>query len=268
VVIVGGWAHRLLRYHPLAQAVPHDPLLTLDTDIAIPVTLDTDIAIPPTFEGSEQDLRGRLQACGFEEKFLGENQPPATHYELADEHGGFYAEFLSPLIGSEYDRDGNRRATTRVAGVTSQNLRYVEVLLNSPWTVQLSRENDFSFERSKQVRIAHPTRFVAQKLLIHGKRDRRSRAKDILYLHDTIELLGGSLSVLRDEWNRLRQELSDGEIRVVERAVDTMFPKITDDIRSAVQMAAGRALTPQAVQELCRAGLKTVFAVEPPDARK
>jgi Nucleotidyltransferase len=175
---------------------------------------------------------------------------------------------LSPLIGSEYDRDGNRRATTRVAGVTSQNLRYVEVLLNSPWTVQLSRENDFSFERSKQVRIAHPTRFVAQKLLIHGKRDRRSRAKDILYLHDTIELLGGSLSVLRDEWNRLRQELSDGEIRVVERAVDTMFPKITDDIRSAVQMAAGRALTPQAVQELCRAGLKTVFAVEPPDARK
>jgi hypothetical protein len=201
-------------------------------------------------------------------KFTGENQPPATHYELADEYGGFYAEFLSPLIGSEYDRDGNRRATTRVAGVTSQTLRYVEVLLNSPWTVQLSRENDFPFERPKQVHIAHPTRFMAQKLLIHEKRDRRSRAKDILYLHDTIELLGGSLSVLRDEWNRLRQELSDGAIRTAERAADTMFPKITDDIRSAVQMAAGRALTPQAVQELCRAGLKTVFAVEPADARK
>jgi hypothetical protein len=81
VVIVGGWAHRLLRYHPLAQAVPHDPLLTLDADIAIPVTLDTDVAIPATLEGSEQDLRGRLKSCGFEEKFLGENQPPATHFE-------------------------------------------------------------------------------------------------------------------------------------------------------------------------------------------
>jgi hypothetical protein len=182
VVIVGGWAHRLLRYHPLAQVVPHDPLLTLDTDIAIPATL----------EGSEQDLRGRLKASGFEEKFLGENQPPATHYELADEHGEFYAEFLSPLIRSEYDRDGNRRATTRVAGVTSQNLRDVDILLNSPWTFQLSRENGFPFEAPKQVRIAHPTRFAAQKLLIHEKRDRRSRAKDILYLHDTIELLGGS----------------------------------------------------------------------------
>jgi hypothetical protein len=160
VVIVGGWAHRLLRYHPLAQVVPHDPLLTLDTDIAIPVKLDTDVAIPATLEGSEQDLRGRLKASGFEEKFLGENQPPATHYELADEHGEFYAEFLSPLIGSEYDRDGNRRATTRVAGVTSQYLRYVDVLLNSPWTVQLSRENGFPFETPNQVRIAHPTRGI------------------------------------------------------------------------------------------------------------
>ena len=91
---------------------------------------------------------------------------------------------------------------------------------------------------------------MAQKLLIHDKRDRRSRAKDILYLHDTIELLGGSLGVLREEWNRLRQELSHGAIRTVERAVDTMFSKMTDDIRGAAQAAAGRALTPQAVQEL------------------
>jgi len=175
---------------------------------------------------------------------------------------------LSPLIGSEYDRDGNRRATTRVAGVTSQNLRYVEVLLNSPWTVQLSRENDFPFEGPKQVRIAHPTRFMAQKLLIHEKRDRRSRAKDILYLHDTIESLGGSLDVLTDEWRRLRQALSEGAIGTVEGALDTMFSKITDDIRGAAQVAAGRGLTPQAVQELCRAGLKIVFPPESAEARK
>jgi hypothetical protein len=122
VVIVRGWALRLLRFHPLAQVVPYDSLLTLDTDIAIHATL----------EASKQDLLGRLKASGFEEKFLGENQPPATHYELADEHGEFYAEFLSPLIGSEYDRDRNRRATTRIAGITSQNLRHVDVLLNSP----------------------------------------------------------------------------------------------------------------------------------------
>jgi hypothetical protein len=47
-----------------------------------------------------------------------------------------------------------------------------------------------------------------------------------------------------------------------------MFSKMTDDIRGAAQTAAGRALTPQAVQELCRAGLKIVFAAQSADARK
>jgi hypothetical protein len=112
VVIVEGWAHRLFRYHSLAQAVPYEPLLTLDTDVAIPVTLEV----------REQDLH-HLIAANFKEQFLGEDQPPTTHYQLGDEAGAFYAEFLTPLIGSEYDRDGKRRATTRVAGVTSQNLR-------------------------------------------------------------------------------------------------------------------------------------------------
>ncbi len=252
MVIVGGWAHRLLRYHLLAQAVPHEPLLTNDTDVAVPPALDV----------RKQDLRDRLIRADFKERFLGDDRPPTTHWELGEEGGAFYAEFLTPLIGSEYDRKGNRRATSQVGGITSQNLRYVELLLDSPWTVELSHGNGFPFGRAKQVRIAHPTRFMAQKLLIHEKRDRRSRAKDILYLHDTIELLGGSLSVLREEWNRLRQELSQGAIRTVERAVDAMFSKMTDDIRGAAQAAAGRALTPQAVQELCRAGLKIVFAAE------
>jgi hypothetical protein len=259
VVIVGGWAHRLLRYHPLAQAVSHEPLLTNDTDVAVPATLEV----------REQELRDRLIRADFKECFLGDDQPPATHYELGEEGGGaFYAEFLTPLIGSEYDRKGNRQATAQVGGITSQKLRYVELLLDSPWMVELSRENGFSFETPKQVLIAHPSRFMAQKLLIHEKRDRHSRAKDILYLHDTIELLGGSLDVIREEWNRLRQALSEGAIRTVERAADTMFSTITDDIRGAAQAAAGRALTPQAVQELCRAGLKIVFAVESADARK
>ena len=252
MVIVGGWAHRLLRYHPLAQTVPHEPLLTLDTDVAIPAALEV----------REQNLRDRLMDAGFKEKFLGEDQPPATHYQLGAESGGFYAEFLTPLIGGEYDRDGKRCATTRVAGVTSQNLRYVDLLLDSPWTVQLSRENGFPCENPKEIRIAHPTRFIVQKLLIHEKRDRRSRAKDILYLHDTVEVLGASLDVLGGEWKLMNQGLSEGAIRTVETAVDTMFLKVTDDIRSAAQAAAGRALTPEALQELCRAGLKVVFGPE------
>jgi hypothetical protein len=77
-------------------------------------------------------LRDRLIRADFNERFMGDDQPPATHYELGEEGGGFYAEFLTPLIGSEYDRKGNRRATAQLGGVKSQNLRYVELLLDLP----------------------------------------------------------------------------------------------------------------------------------------
>jgi len=79
---------------------------------------------------------------------------------------------------------------------------------------------------------------MVQKLLIQEKRDRRSRAKDVLYLHDTIELLGASLDILGEEWKIARQGLSESAVRTVETAVDTMFAKVTDDIRSAAQVAA------------------------------
>lgn len=63
----------------LAQTVQYEPLLTLDTDVALTVRL----------EGREQDLRDRLASAGFKERFLGEHQPPATHYRLGDEEGSF-----------------------------------------------------------------------------------------------------------------------------------------------------------------------------------
>lgn len=147
----------------------------------------------------------------------------------------------------------------QVAGVTSQNLRHVDLLLDSPWVVQLSQENGFAFESPKQIPIAHPTRFIAQKLLIHDRRDRRSRAKDILYLHDTIELLGGALNVLQEEWRLLEQGLSENAVVSLRKAIEGVSSKVTDDLRNAAQIAAGRALTPEGLHELCRAGLQTIF---------
>ena len=39
VVIIGGWAHRLYRIHPLVQPLDYDPLATFDADVAIPAEL-------------------------------------------------------------------------------------------------------------------------------------------------------------------------------------------------------------------------------------
>ena len=39
VVIVGGRAHRLYRLHSAAQELDYPPLITLDTDVAVPLKL-------------------------------------------------------------------------------------------------------------------------------------------------------------------------------------------------------------------------------------
>lgn len=45
LVIVGGWAHRLYRFHERAISPPYKPLVTKDADVAIPdsVPIDGDI---------------------------------------------------------------------------------------------------------------------------------------------------------------------------------------------------------------------------------
>ena len=115
IVIVGGWAHRLYRLHPDAQPVDYPPLSTLDADVAL----------PPTLIAGEQGIHARLLAFGFKEEFFGEARPPTIHYHLGGETSGFYAEFLTPLVGSEYDRKHNRKAIREVAGASTQQLRHI-----------------------------------------------------------------------------------------------------------------------------------------------
>ena len=173
VVVVGGWAHQLYRLHPHAQELDYLPLMTLDTDVAVPARLPVE----------EQNIRERLLAHGFTEEFLGDSRPPVTHYCLGGEASGFYVEFLTPLIGAEYDRNHKRKATMDIAGIVSQQLRHVELLLHHPSSI------DFELDGfAARVQIANPVSFLAQKVLIHKKRDRDDRAKDILYMHDTLEV--------------------------------------------------------------------------------
>lgn len=250
VVIIGGWAHRLHRLHPLAQELDYEPLVTLDADVALPNRL--------TVRGAE--MYERLAANGFEAELLGHHRPPATHYRLADPGIRFYAEFLTPLIGGVVQRGGRRRPTGQVGGITSQNLRYIEVLLSAPWRVRLSREVGFPVADETQVPIANPVGFIAQKILIHGRRNRGERAKDIMYIHDTFETFGPRMPELRREWDQnIMPVLHPNSVRTIRRAVETLFGEVTDSIRGAVQIAEGRALTAEAIRETCNAGLKQIL---------
>jgi len=248
IVIVGGWAHRLYRLHPHAQTLEYAPLATLDADIAI----------PPALPVEESAIRESLRVAGFEEEFVGVDQPPATHYRLGAEQDAFYAEFLAPLVGGEYDRRGKRAVTGQVGGITVQRLRHVGLLLDDPWQVDL----DLSFVSSWRgvVQIAHPVRFLAQKLLIYSKRSRSDRAKDILYIHDTLEVFGARLDELCAAWGTcVAPQLHQRHAAKLRKAPAVLFGDVSDEIRLAATMATGRILTPEALRETCQFGLQQVF---------
>jgi len=250
VVIIGGWAHRLHRLHPLAQPLQYEPLATLDADVALPRRIRV----------AGDEIYQRLAANGFEAEFLGHHRPPAAHYRLTDPGIHFYAEFLSPLIGGAVGRRGKQNATQRVGGVSSQNLRYIEVLLAAPWSVPLSGANGFPFANETGVQIANPVSFLAQKILIHRRRNRDERAKDILYMHDTIDTFATRIDDLSAEWvGNIRHELLANNVRTVESASATLFGAVTDSIRAASRIVQARNLTPEAIRETCNLGFSRIF---------
>lgn len=246
VVIVGGWAHRLHRIHPHAQSLPFEPLATLDADVAVPRRLPVD----------GKDIRQRLVSSGFTEEFLGHDQPPATHYQLSTATSGFYVEFLTPLVGSAYDRRNRRKATLEVAGATTQQLRYVDLLLRAPWIVQLNEEGF-----TGRVQVANPASFVVQKLLIHKQRRADDRARDILYIHDTLQLFGARLSELRDEWQGyLVPQIPDRTLRALAKGWRAMCVEVSDDIRRSALISPERSLSPDAIRKSCAYGLEQLLS--------
>ncbi len=246
VVIIGGWAYRLYSLTPQSQEPLHPLLMTLDADIAVPAGL-----------GSGGDIRERLVQDGFEEVRGGDDTPPQTHYQLSGS-SGFYAEFLSPLSGSEYDRGGKSKVTRRLGGVVSQQLRHLEIFLIAPWPLNLDEAKGFPVGTPKQIRIANPVSFFAHKLLIHDRRASAKVAKDVMYIYDTLQLFGAGLNSLNQDWNtQFKDKLHARHIRKIESGAERIFGSVNDVIREASRLHRG--LSSEAIRESCFEGLKRVF---------
>lgn len=249
VVIIGGWAQRLYRLHPLAQPLDYEPLGTFDTDIAI----------PPRLPATGQQIRARLLEKEFHEELMGDTRPPAVHYRVQGANNSFYAEFLTPLMGGEIKR-GRRDVTARLSGVSVQKLRHLELMLQHPWEVTIAPTGAYAVLRARRILVPNPAAFLVQKILIREKRDSAKRAKDILYIHDAIETFGENLPAIREQWEKnVRPALHAKAARLVERAAEDFFGEVDDTIREAARIAAGRNLTPQMVQELCAYGWRQIF---------
>jgi hypothetical protein len=249
VVVVGGWCHRLHRFHPSADPPAYLPLMTHDADLALP-------------QGArlQGDIGAALRKAGFMEDFRGEAAPPVIHYRLDGSATGFYAEFLAPLSGSGTRRDGTADATLSRAGVTAQKVRHLDLLVEHPWTLRLGAGVGIPVEPDAEVLVANPVCFIAQKLLIPTFRSAHKRAQDSLYIHDTIELFGAHIEALGSSWrDRIRPALPTKIATAVEERAESHAAEVTDVLRAAARIPRDRALDPGRLQRVTAYGLEQIF---------
>lgn len=249
LVLVGGWAHRLHRHYRLADPPAYAPVMTKDADLAFSLQ-----------ESLAGDIAAALKAADFEEVLSGDHTPPVSHYTLGEEGGGFYAEFLVPLIGSRTRRNGEPDATVAKAGVTAQKLRHLDLLLLETITVSLEPSAGIPVEVPARVRLANPVTFIAQKLLIQNDRLPEKRGQDMLYIHDTIDLFAPNLSELGQIWREeIRPALPEKTVRRIEEMSRQLFAEVTDVIRDAVRIPQDRNLQPEEFRAVCEVGLSEIF---------
>jgi len=250
LVLAGGWAHRLHRFHPLAKALSYQPLATKDTDIVF----GNDVPL-------EGDIRDALTKAAFKEELSGEHTPPVTHYTLGDEGAGFYAEFLTPLRGSGTKRNGQPDATMSKAGITAQKLKHLDLLLTKPWSIEIGADQGVPMPKPTVVLVANPAAFIVQKLLIRKYRTTAKQAQDVLYIHDTIELFGGALPTLNDLWNTsLAPTLGSKTAKRVAEEAEETFSSVTDVIRDAVRIPQDRGLAPERLRTFCALALSQILS--------
>ncbi len=250
LVLAGGWAHRLHRFHSLAKPLNYEPIATKDTDIVF----DANVPL-------HGDICSALSKAEFREELSGEHKPPVAHYTLGDEGAGFYAEFLTPLRGSGTTRKGQPDATIKMAGVTAQKLRHVDLLLVEPWPIRIGADQGVPLLKPIDVMVANPAAFIVQKLLIQEYRNASKQAQDLLYIHDTIELFGGTLPTLSNLWKTsIAPALGPKTARQVTEVTDKMFSSVTDVIRDAARIPQGRDLTPERVRVTCQVAMARILA--------
>lgn len=254
VVFVGGWAHRLFRLHPLALNIDVPPLMTMDADIAAPHRLPM----------RGHTLGQLLSDAGFTEEPSGDDVPPRTEYHF-DERSGVYVQFITPLAGDGYRRDGSPDATQLIQGIAAEKLRHIDLLLLAPWTLELTEAGGYPVgPASVPIKVCNPVSYLAQKLLSLPTRKRDKRGKDVLYIYDTLLLFGGALDDLHRIWSEnVSPRLAKKAVRVVMQSPEDLFGRITDSAREAsiqAESSRGQHLHVDDLIASCRLGLSEIFA--------
>lgn len=255
-IVIGGWAHHLHHEHPFARPRSEEALQTLDLDVALGAEAS---------RATDLNLMERFSSAGFEYEHTGSEFVESGHFRsLADRT--FTVQLLTARRGSGTRRDGTPIRSLRVGGTPVEVLRGLDLLEADPWRARWQSATGGTYE----VAVCHPTAFLLGKLLLTRTQSRpsRRRAKDLLYVADTLALFAGN-------WEHLLREAPSLPARVrpklwadLQVAREESLRPTSDELQFALRMAPESAGTrPQAASdfaEFCRSGLEPVFvAIDP-----
>lgn len=228
VLVIGGWAFRLLGLHPLAAPQP-----------SMIVTNDVDVLVSSA-PGSA--LGDRLHSAGFQPRFkTGDERPPVTDYVHAKNIG-------APIEFLVAERRGRRTSppTQSIGGVNAQTLRGLDLLLVAPWQVQLSAGDGFPLQAVVDIQIPNPIAFALHKLIVSKqRRDRRKREKDLLYAFDTLVLFSARERELGECQAAVTKSLTRAMLKSLQE-LGRALSVPTDAVRGAARIAtaSGRPSPP------------------------
>lgn len=252
LVFIGGWGHRLHTLHPKAYKLDYQPVFTRDTDLAFHSQIPL-----------EGDIKSALIAKGFKEDLSGDFRPPIASYSLGDELGGFYAEFLTPLIGSGYKRGGEADATIEAAGISAQKIRYLDILMVDPWTVTVGGpHSEVPLNVAAELLVANPLCFMVQKFLIKKDRKKAKQSQDLLYVYDTIQLFIDQLPQFKENWEKVvKPALKETSGTVLKECAES-FASVTDELRNAAAIPQDRnGLTAIEMQKVCKYAFSEIMGI-------
>ncbi len=215
------------------------------------MTEDIDIVIGE--KGVLPDLSEALKAARFEEVPRGVTTPPSIIYRAP---GGDYVQFLCRRTGAQGGRSGSRAHVEKAYGLVAESLTHVEILAFESWEFDLPGEDDVL-----KARVVHPACFILQKGLISESRSLGERAKDLLYVHDTLRLFDPA--ELRGTAQQALEHLSKGERRKFAHWRKATLQSDAGIAHSAAGIANASArsgrLTGDVVRETCSLGLELLF---------
>lgn len=190
IVVTGGWAWYLYRkYFTGERALPGE------------FTLDVDVVLPRGLSQGSVSLGEMLAGADFEGEMGGEEDPPVTKYLWpSTEEPEAIVEFLAPARGS------GEEATLEIGGVVAQQLRFLDLLLREPLTVEID-ERAGGEEFVGRIRVPRIGLFVLQKALTFRRRhETRKRDKDLFYVFDLADDSRGLVERIEEDIRSLETQ--------------------------------------------------------------